>query len=625
MDLATSVRPALPAWRRLAVRLAVAFAALTFLSVAIVGVMVRHRQKAELEDAVGTQLLNIARVAVLLVDPGQHAEIERARSTDTAAYQRLRARLAAVQREVLLTTPIRTLVEYDRAGRRARVVVTSEAAEKPGEWYPLASELIDPIAWSLEDGVARYTGTYRNAKGTWISAVAPIVDAQGRSVAVLSVDYQVDVFLDRLHELDVTILQGSVAAAVSALLLGLLFARQLTRPISALTGAVARVAGGDLSQSLPVRSRDEVGVLTRAFNEMVEGLRQRDFIRNAFGRYVSPEVVKTLLESPDGLRLGGHKREITVLMSDLRGYTRFAEHGDPAGVMAVLNDYLGHMADIVIAHGGTINEFIGDAIFAVFGAPVEHPDHPERAAATALAMQLANDALNRANAEHGRPSFEMGIGLHTGEAVVGNIGSEQRTKYAVVGAAVNLAARVEGCTVGGQILMTAATAERLTDLAEVAPPISVELKGLTAPVALYELRGLSGRFAQRLPEADGDAGVEVDLPLVGAVIEDKRVHADAFTGSVRRLGRRSLEAAVSADLANLANVRLKLTFPDSARESGDVYGKVIATVTRDGVRLTRIHLTSVDAVDQAVLAQLLEGAAAPGGPAAVSKTPEAPR
>jgi len=625
MDPATSVRLALPAWRRLAVRLAVAFAALTFLSVAIVGVMVRGRQKAELEDAVGTQLLNIARVAVLLVDPAQHAEIQRTWGADSPTYRKLRARLADVQREVLLTTPIRTLVEYDRTGRRARVVVTSQDAERPGEWYALAPELIDPIAWSLEDGVARYTGAYRNAKGTWISAVAPIVDVQGRAVALLSVDYQVDVFLDRLHELDVTIAQGSAAAAVSALLLGLLFARHLTRPISALTGAVARVAGGDLSQSLPVRSRDEVGVLTRAFNEMVEGLRQRDFIRNAFGRYVSPEVVKTLLESPDGLRLGGHKREVTVLMSDLRGYTRFAEHGDPAGVMAVLNDYLGHMADIVIEHGGTINEFIGDAIFAVFGAPVEHPDHAERAAATALAMQRANDALNRSNAERGRPSFEMGIGLHTGEAVVGNIGSEQRTKYAVVGAAVNLAARVEGCTVGGQILMTAATAERLTDLAEVAPPISVELKGLTAPVALYELRGLSGRFAQRLPEVDGDAEVEVNLPVVGAIIEDKRVHADAFTGAVRRLGRRALEMTVSTDLAALTNVRLKLTYPDPARESADVYGKVTGTITRDGARLTRIHLTSVDAVDQAVLAQLLEGASAPGGPTAVSNISEAPR
>jgi class 3 adenylate cyclase len=607
------------------VRLAVAFAALTFLSVAIVGVLVRERQKRELEDAVGTQLLNIARVAVLLVDPIQHAELARAPRVDGDAYRRMRTTLAAVQREVLLTTPIRTLIDFDPGGRRARIVVTSDGAEPPGTWYALAPELIEPITWSLEDGVARYTGAYRTAGGTWISAVAPVVDRGGRTVALLSVDYQVDVFLDRLRELDATVLRGSAAGALCALMLGLLFARRLTRPISALTGAVARVAGGDLSQSLPVRSRDEVGVLTRAFNEMVEGLRQRDFIRNAFGRYVSPEVARTLLESPDGLRLGGGKREVTVLMSDLRGYTRFAEHGDPAGVMAVLNDYLGRMAEIVIAHGGTINEFIGDAIFAVFGAPVEHADHAERAAATALAMQRANDALNRANAERGRPVFEMGIGLHTGEAVVGNIGSEQRTKYAVVGAAVNLAARVEGCTVGGQILMTAATAERLGELAETAPPISVELKGVTAPIALYELRGLGGRFAQRLADADDGASVAVDLPLVGAVIQDKRVNADAFTGVVRRLGRHTLEVALSVELASLTNVRLRLTYVDPPRESGDVYGKVTGQVERDGARLARIHLTSVEAVDQAMLAQLHEGAVAPDATGAVSKSSEARR
>jgi adenylate cyclase len=393
---------------------------------------------------------------------------------------------------------------------------------------------------------------------------------------------------------------------VFALLLGLVLARRLTRPVSALTGGVARVAAGDLSQpALPVRSRDEVGVLTAAFNDMVEGLRQRDFIRNAFGRYVSPEVARTLLESPDGLRLGGAKREITVLMSDLRGYTRFAEHGDPAGVMAVLNDYLGRMADIVIAHGGTINEFIGDAIFAVFGAPVEHPDHAERAAAAALAMQRAMDALNRDNVAGGRPRFEMGIGLHTGEAVVGNIGSEQRTKYAVVGAAVNLAARVEGCTVGGQILMTTATRERLAALAETAPPITAELKGLDAPVALHELRALGGRWAQRL-DATVDATVTVAVPLTGVIFEGKHVEGE-FTGSVRRLGRRRLEAALDAPLAPLTNVRVRLTWPDG-RRSGDLYGKVVAAEAT-----TTIHLTSVDPADAAILERLLAAPAA-GGP-----------
>jgi len=268
----------------------------------------------------------------------------------------------------------------------------------------VGAEAADAVAWTFEDGVARYTGIYRTRGGTRISAFAPILDARGGTAAVLEVDYPVDFYFDRLRELDTTIALGSLAGVLLALILAVVLARRLTRPVVALTGAAGRVAGGDLSQALAVTSRDEVGQLTRAFNAMVEGLRQREVIRNAFGRYVSPEVARAVLESPGGLALGGRKREITVLMSDLRGYTRFAEHGDPAGVMEVLNDYLGRMADIVIAHGGTINEFIGDAIFAVYGAPVEHADHAERAAATALAMQRAMDALNEANVARGRPA-----------------------------------------------------------------------------------------------------------------------------------------------------------------------------------------------------------------------------
>src|SRR5882672_7034047 len=374
---------------------------------------------------------------------------------------------------------MRTLTDYDRGTRRARIVVTTAEDERPGEAFVVGPEAADAVAWTFEDGVARYTGIYRTRGGTRISAFAPILDARGGTAAVLEVDYPVDFYFDRLRELDTTIALGSLAGVLLALILAVVLARRLTRPVVALA----------------VTSRDEVGQLTRAFNAMVEGLRQREVIRNAFGRYVSPEVARAVLESPGGLALGGRKREITVLMSDLRGYTRFAEHGDPAGVMEVLNDYLGRMADIVIAHGGTINEFIGDAIFAVYGAPIEHADHAERAAATALAMQRAMDALNEANVARGRPRLLMGVGINTGEAVVGNIGSEQRAKYAVVGSAVNLAARVEGCTVGGQIFLSPSTWERLRDLVEVGVPVPVELKGIAEPLMLYELRAIGGRFA----------------------------------------------------------------------------------------------------------------------------------
>src|SRR5204863_1135924 len=129
-----------------------------------------------------------------------------------------------------------------------------------------------------------------------------------------------------------------------------------------------------------------------------------------------------------------------------------------------------------------------------------HPDHAERAAASALAMQRAMVDINRRYVARGRPRFEMGIGVNTGEAVVGNIGSEQRAKYAVVGSAVNLAARVEGCTVGGQIFLSPSTWERLRDRVEVGAPVPVELKGIAEPLMLYELRAIGGRFARRLPE-----------------------------------------------------------------------------------------------------------------------------
>ena len=600
---ALSLRP----WQRLSVKLACLLAAVTLCAVAAVGGLTYKRHQRELEDTVGTQLLNIARVTALAVDPALHAQVQRGLDSRSPAYLRIKRELLTIRNEVLLTTPIYTLADFDPATRKARLMVVSDGPGAPGELYHVPRELIDPMRWTFEDGVARYTEIYTNARGTWITAVAPILDRAGRPAAVVNVDYPVEIYLDRLQELRRTIFLASGLGAVGTLLLGFLVARRLTRPIRALTQGVMRVAAGNLSDAVPVRSKDEVGQLTRAFNQMLEGLRQRDFIRSAFGRYVSPEVAQALLESPEGLRFGGEKRIVTVLMSDLRGYTRFAERGDPTMVMEVLNGFLGRMTDIIIEHGGTINEFIGDAIFAVFGAPVEHLDHAERAAACALTMQHAMADINRNHATTGQPQFEMGIGLNTGEAVVGNIGSEQRAKYAVVGSAVNVAARVEGATVGGQVFITEATHGQIAQLAEVAEPILLEAKGLSEPLKLYELRSLRGRFAQSDAPDAATPGREVvvSLSMTCKVIDGKAVRAETIDGEVIRIVGHQLIARLTTGLDPLTNVRLRLRYSASGPESDDIYGKVVRADGEGGERLARIHMTSTSDADAERLEALL--------------------
>jgi sigma-B regulation protein RsbU (phosphoserine phosphatase) len=574
-----------------------------------VGAWIYERQRREVEETVGIQLLNIARVGALLVEPGLVSEARR--EAGGGASARLGRALAAMQGEVLLTTPVLLLTDYDPAGEQARVVASSGDRGPGGEVYRVAPAIREILRWTVDDGVARATPIYRTERGTWISAFAPVPAPAGAIPGILAVDYPVEIYLDRLQELRTAVVQAALAGGLLSLLAGLLFARHLTRPLAALTSGVARVAGGDLSRPLPVRSRDEIGRLTEAFNEMLAGLRQRDFIRDTFGRYVSPEVARALLESPHGLRLGGEKRVITVLMSDLRGYTRFAEQGDPAWVMDVLNGYLARMTDIIVEHGGTINEFMGDGIVAIFGAPVAHPDHAERAAGAALSMQRAMADINGSHAARGLPRFEMGIGLNTGEAVVGNIGSEQRAKYAVVGAAVNLAARVESATVGGQVFMSGETRAQLGDLAEIADAISVELKGIAEPLTLYELAGLRGRLAQRLV-ATGEDGAALALaaPLTCRVVDGKVIAPETIAGVAVRLGRHQVEARLERPLPLLTNVRFRLQYPGLGIDSGDLYGKVVAVPPNPDAP-HRIRLTSVDTIDQKIIDDLVADAVGP--------------
>jgi adenylate cyclase len=218
--------------------------------------------------------------------------------------------------------------------------------------------------------------------------------------------------------------------------------------------------------------------------------RQRDFIKSTFGRYVSDEIVDTILTAPGGLELGGENRVVSILMADLRGFTSLAEGLPPETVLSIVNNFLQRMTDVLLDHQGTIDEFIGDAVLAIFGAPVLRDDDARRSVACALDMQRAMAEVNEWNRSRGFPEVAMGIGINTGEVVVGNIGSVKRSKYGVVGSTVNLTSRIESYTEGGQILVSDATAEAIGSDLITDRTFEVQPKGVSSKVTLHLVTGL---------------------------------------------------------------------------------------------------------------------------------------
>ncbi|MCL4810130.1 MAG: response regulator, partial [Thermoanaerobaculia bacterium] len=332
-----------------------------------------------------------------------------------------------------------------------------------------------------------------------------------------------------------------------------------------------------LKSSLAAKRLDDVLLAHVAEIEgLAEQLKVRNrFIQETFGRYLSDAVVAEILESPDGLRLGGEKRTVTMLMSDLRGFSAMAERLAPEQVVRVINNYLGTMADVILEHDGTIDEFIGDSVLGFFGAPVARADDPRRAVSCALAMQKGMERVNRRNREEGLPAVEMGIAVHTGEVVVGNIGSEKRAKYGAVGSHVNLTARIEGYTCGGQVLISERTLREAGVGLVTGGSLSVRAKGFPEPVRVHDLLGLEeaphlhlGRRGETLWPVDPPLGV------VFTVLEGKRVGRDEEPAEIVALSAHGAVLRTTMTIEALSNLKLRVASPEGLLP-GDLYAKVL--------------------------------------------------
>jgi len=310
----------------------------------------------------------------------------------------------------------------------------------------------------------------------------------------LLVDPVVDATTRQLSLIALTLIGFGIAA-------GIIFVALLVGPLRRLRVGVERLRDGDLSARVLPTSRDEVGELTRAFNEMGDSLRQKQRVQNAFGRYVNDYVLNQLLEGPDEDALTGIEREVTILFCDIRGFTHISEGMKAKEVVGLLHEIFQLVSDRILEAGGTIDKFIGDSVMAYFGAPVQQADHALRSVNAAIDIVHAVDDRNvhaRASGDSVLVPAEVGIGIHTGVVVVGNIGSDRRTDFTAVGDAVNVAHRLEKLARPGEILVSEAVQRVVRAEQRLRFEGERQLSGREEPVHVYSVeleRGPQGASA----------------------------------------------------------------------------------------------------------------------------------
>jgi adenylate cyclase len=356
----------------------------------------------------------------------------------------------------------------------ARVVKT--AVVRPKELQPLKNRIL--------------VQTYKTPQGRIIDFAVPLIYS-GVPVGALYLGFSEEAISAALASARNQALLITLLMVLAGLAGAVGLAALLSRPIFRLVQATGAIAAGNFNISLPVASRDELGALTESFNRMARSLREKEMIKRAFTRYVAREVVDEILKNPENISLTGERREVTVLFCDVRGFTPMSERMSPEDVVLLLNDFYTLMIETTFKHDGTLDKFLGDAVMAVFGAPIAHPDHSARAIRTALAMQEGIGGLNGRRAQQGKEPISVGIGVSAGEAVAGTVGTEDRMEYTVIGDSVNLAARLESNAKPHQILISHRTYERVRDLVDARPLGRIRVKGKEEEVEVYEVLGLA--------------------------------------------------------------------------------------------------------------------------------------
>ncbi|MBP5655693.1 MAG: PAS domain S-box protein [Clostridiales bacterium] len=302
---------------------------------------------------------------------------------------------------------------------------------------------------------------------------------------------------------------------------------------------------------------------------VITDLTQLITVNKAFARYTSPDIADYVLTTAEGQKTGGLTKDVTIMMSDIRGFTALSSKLPAKELITVLNHYFASVVAVIEKYGGTVIEFLGDGIFVVFGAPKDLPDHASRAVRCAVEMQNVMTDVNEWNMQNGYPDLQMGIGINSGKAVVGNIGSDKKMKYGCMGSTVNIAGRIESLTIGGQILITENTEKQIEDELIISSEDSILPKGSPTELKYYEIKGIGDITCEVFSDRDIIwEDKEEDYSFY--ILEGKTVGDDEQQGRIVRRSEDGRFAVLASSAALAAKQNLMLRRGDEC-----IYAKVI--------------------------------------------------
>ncbi len=474
-----------------------------------------------------------------------------------------------------------TVILFDRNGE--------PFAGAGGAGREAASRAVGAWARDGRGGIARDVrlGVVRVGGDDWAVGARSVTEEHGLA-AIVGIAIPEHVFTDPVRARRRTSIIIALGAAAVAVLAGVLLSIRIARPLRAATGGLDRIARFELAPPGEDRSMlREIAKLQDAVSRVVASL-------VSFTRFAPEEVVREVIVSGQPAMLSGNRREVTTLFADLRGFTAFAERIPPEEVVAILNDHFDTLVALVARHGGFVVDFLGDSVFAVFGAPGHLTAHAERAVACAIDMQRARAGRNTENRQRGWPPLEMGVGIDTGSAVVGNMGAERRIKYGVVGHVVNSAARIETLTVGGQVLVSDATRRALADRLIVDGPFEVGGKGIEDTMRIWAALALRGETLRVLPDSVSDLET-LPRPIDAHVrlIFGKQIDPHRHPARIHRLGAAGAEVESRAPLAVFGPLQLLLPPDPGESQPGPIDGKVIGISDENGRHTALMRFTGI--------------------------------